>query len=151
MLCAEASKQMCRRSGKMAETTNLVLPRRPKRRRRVQGFRRRIQIFHRRRGNAADATSYHAQWHPSYRQVTGDRTPQCEDRNRQWQVALGQGQTWDWEIQLQWRASTGSVLWVQINCDEHHVQAEVWTQDHLDASSFQTLADDRLHHHDVSG
>ena len=92
-----------------------------------------------------------AQWHPSYRQATADRRLQCEDRKRKWQVALGHGQTWDWEMQLQWRASTGSVLWVRTDSDEHHVQAEGWTQDHLDASSFQTLAYDRLHHHEVSG
>ena len=33
---------------------------------------------------------------------------------------IGYGQTWDWEMQLQWRASTGSV---RTHSDEHHVQA----------------------------
>ena len=42
MLCLSV-KKMCRRSGILAEATNLVPPRRPKRRRRVQGFRRRVQ------------------------------------------------------------------------------------------------------------
>ena len=31
-------------------------------------------------------------------------------RKRKCQVAFGYGQTWDWEMQLQWRASNGSVL-----------------------------------------
>ena len=42
--------------------------------------------------------------------ATAYRRLQCEDRKRKLQVALGHGQTWDWEMQLQWRASTGSVL-----------------------------------------
>ena len=54
-------------------------------------------------------------------------------------------------MQLQWRASTGFVLWVWTHSDEHQVQAEGWTQDHLVASLFHTLAYDRLHHHEVSG
>ena len=42
--------------------------------------------------------------------ATADRRFQCENSKRKLQVALGHGQTWDWEMQLQWRASTGSVL-----------------------------------------
>jgi len=64
---------------------------------------------------------------------------------------IGSEIDWDWEMQLQWRASTRSVFSVRTDSDEHHVQAEGWTQNHLDASSLRTLAYDRLHHHKLSG
>ena len=48
-----------------------------------------------------------------------------------------------WTIFHRWSAS--AILL------KHHVQAEGWTQDHLDASSFETLAYDRLNSHEVSG
>jgi len=54
-------------------------------------------------------------------------------------------------MQLQWWASTGSVLWVRNDSDEHHVHAEGLMQDHLDASMFQTLAYDQQYHNEVSG
>ena len=67
----------------------------------------------------------------------------ARDRKRKWLVALGHWQTQDWQIQVQWRVSIGSVLRVRTDSDEHHVEADGWTKDHLDASSFQTLASSR--------
>ena len=55
---------------------------------------------------------------------------------------------WSWVVQCISFLRTIKWNWL---IDEHHIQAEGWTQDHLDASSFRTLAYDWFHHHEVSG
>ena len=44
-----------------------------------------------------------------------------------------------------------NLCWVRSDSEQHHVQTEGCTQDHLDASPLSTWAYDRLHHHQMPG
>ena len=52
---------------------------------------------------------------------------------------------------FQRRASIGTMHLVRSDSDQHHVQTEEYTQDHLDASPLLTRVCDRLHHHQILG